>query len=193
MNCPICENLLGPDGSCRYCSKTRPSLGKSGLKSGLIALVVAGVALTVGLKQLGYLSRQTGMQWDQEMKGDWVRSEQKLAQIYRIHIVDRQDQALGENHRSYRPGERLVANFHLRAARAGVLQPRLLLDGAAPAQSKEPKPLRFSQGGYQEFHSTLIPVTIPEQPGKHVLRLEVEDPESHQKAFWETDIQVRKP
>lgn len=191
MNCPNCENLLGPDGSCRYCAKARPSLGKSSLKSGLIALILVGVAGYFGARQLGFLSQKTGMQWDQEMAGPWTRSDQKLAQLYRIHIVDRQDQALGENQRSYHPGDKLVANFHVRSARPGTLQPRLLVTGPAAAQGKEPKPLQFREGDFQQFHSCLIPVTLPEQAGKYVLRLEVEDPSSHQKAFWETDIQIQ--
>lgn len=191
MNCSLCGNLLGPDGSCRYCERARPSLGKSSLKSLFLALVIAGVAGYFGLRQLGYLSRKTGMQWDQEMIGDWVRTNQKLAQLYRIHIVDRQDQALSKERRSFKPEERLVANFHIRSARPGILQPQVKIDGTT--QGKQPKPLQFTQGDYQQFHSTLASFTTPATPGKHVLRLEVEDPGSHEKAFWETDIQVQTP
>lgn len=191
MNCPQCERLLHADGSCRYCARARPSLGKSGLKSCVIALTVVFIAAYFGEKQLGLLSRWTGMQWDQEMTGAWTRSDQKLAQLYRIHIVDRQDQALGEKNRNYHVGDKLVANFHVRAARPGALQPRLLLSGPAATQGKDHKPLQFREGDFQQFHSCLLPVTLPELPGQYVLRLEVEDPATHQKAFWETDIQIQ--
>lgn len=191
MNCSRCENLLPADGHCRYCDRRRSSLGKSSLKSGLIAVLILSLAGCFGLKQLGFLSRQTGMHWDQEMTGDWTRSQQALAQIYRIHIVDRQDKALGKDHRTYAPGDKLVANFHVRAANPGKLQPRLLLNGQAPLGSKELKPLDFSQGGFQQFHSCLLPLTLPSKSGAYVLRLELEDPASHQKTFWETDVQVQ--
>jgi len=192
MNCPRCENLLLPEGGCPYCDRPRPSLGKSSLKSCFIALVIAAVGGYFGAKQLGYLSQQTGMQWDEEMTGDWVRSQQGIAQIYRIHIVDRQDRALGKSQRSYHPGDRLVANFHVRSAKPGRLQPRVLLDGQPPKGAKEHKLLDFSQGEFAQFHSCLLPVTLPEAAGAYVLRLEVEDPQSHDKAFWETDIKVQK-
>lgn len=193
MTCEVCGRLLEPDGDCRYCSRKATPLALKVVKGCLIVLPLLVVAVYLGRGQLADLARRTGMQWDTEMEGPWVRTDQKACQIYRIHIVDRQDRALSESNRTYKPGDRLVANFHARAATPGTYQPRLLLTGPTSVEPKEGKPMTFTQGEFAEFHSSLISSAFPEeiQPGKYVLRLELSSGPAT--AFWETDVQVQKP
>ena len=192
MNCEVCGSLLEADGSCRYCERAKPSLGKSALKSCLIALLVVIVAGYFAGRHYRDLQQRSGIQWDEQMAGPWARQGGRGVQIYRIHIVDRQDQSLDETHRSFKAGDKLVANFHFRSANPGRFQPRLLLTGPTPIQAKEHKALEI---GPDQFRSCLIPVTIPPEAeaGKYVLSLELHESKTGRKAFWETDIQVQKP
>lgn len=195
MNCEVCRSLLQADGSCSHCRRARPNLVKSAFRAGLIALLVVSGGGYLAHRHYRDLQKRSGIQWDQQMTGPWVRQGGNGVQIYRIHIVDRQDRSLDESHRSYKPGDKLVANFHFRTAKAGAFQPRLLVTGATPIQAKEHKPLDVDAGNFERFRSCLIPVTIPPEAaaGKYVLRLEVEELKGGQKSFWETDVQVEKP
>jgi hypothetical protein len=188
MTCGVCGHLLDLEGDCPYCRRKTGPLAARVMKAILIALPLLAPAVYLGYSHLVDLARRTGMQWDSDMEGPWVRTDQKLCQIYRIHIVDRQDRALSQNNRAYKPGDRLVANFHARALKPGVYQPRLLITGQEP---KLGKPITFQQGNFEEFHSGLISTAISDQAGPRVLRLELEC--GNEKAFWETDIQVQKP
>ena len=124
------------------------------------------------------------------MAGPWTRSEQKLCHLYRIHFVDREKRDLTEKDRTYKPGDQLVANFHVRAAKPGPYQPKLTITGPAPVETRLGKPMTFKVGNFDEFHSGLILINIPAQAGAYVLRLELEC--GSERAFWETDIQVQK-
>ncbi|MBS2033478.1 hypothetical protein JST97_00710 [bacterium] len=192
MNCEVCGNLLLPDGACRSCSRKPASLVAKLAKAFLVAVPLVALGIYFGGRQLGELARRTGMQWDTEMTGAWVRTDQRVCEIYRIHIVDRQDRALSEKSRTYKPGDRLVANFHTRASKPGRYQPTLLLTGPTPIEPKPGKVIHFTQGEFQEFHSSLISAAIPDGalPGCYVIRLELTGPAGT--AFWETDIQVQK-
>jgi len=139
--------------------------------------------------KLQALSQQTGMQWDSEMTGDWVRTSRTGIYLYRIHIVDQRGTALGPETRTYHPGDKLVAAFHFRTARAGNFTPRVAL---GPVAGKTMVPLHVPAP--DTFKGTLIPVVLPPTlaPGSYPLRLEVEDDETHEKGFWETDVTIQK-
>lgn len=173
--CPHCGNL------------------QSGRWKGWLLLVVV---LCAGFSGYGYytraqladLSQRTGMQWDTEMTGDWVRTSRTSIYLYRIHIVDQRGSALGPQTRTYQRGDKLVAAFHFRTARAGNFTPRASL---GPVAGKTMVPLYVPAP--DQFKGTLIPLVLPPSlpAGRYPLRLEVEDDQTHEKGFWETDVTIK--
>lgn len=190
MRCVKCgtftEGLTRRD-TCPRCGKAQSEPWKARL-----ALLVAVGALFIGYQvysrnQLVDLAQKTGMQWDSEMTGGWVRTSKTGIYLYRIHIVDQHGTALGPDTRTYHPGDKLVAAFHFRTAKAGDFIPRASLgpvNGKTMVSMNVPLP--------DQFKGTLIPLVIPPTlaPGKYPFRLEVEDVKGTVKGFWETDVTV---
>lgn len=189
VRCAKCNRFTeGMQGRCPHCGASQSNRWKS-------AVVVA---LVLGVGWMGYrfytdsqlrdLSQKTGMQWDTEMRGDWVRTSESTIALYRIHIVDQRGGALGPEARTYHPGDKLVAGFHFRTKKAGNFTPRASL---GPVNGKTMVPLNVPAP--DQFKGTLIPVVLPAAlpPGKYPLRLEVEDDQTHEKGFWETDVTVQ--
>lgn len=159
-------------------------------------MIVLGLGLAgyAGYTQLAGLQHQTGVQWDREMRGPWVResSPQKSGvEMYRIHIKNQAEETLSAEQRLFHRGDKVVAAFHFRTQRPGRFQPRVVVTGPTAINPPVRPTLQIRGAGFSEFKATLLPFVIPQdsQTGSYVLRIEVED-EQGRKGFWETDFEV---
>ena len=96
----------------------------------VLAVVVVGYGYQYfSQSEVQSLHTQSGIQWDTEMAGDWVRQSQPSqsgVEIYRIHITQG-EQVFGPDRRSLKAGEKLAVSLHFRVAKAGKYQARVVL------------------------------------------------------------------
>lgn len=158
---------------------------------------VLGAFLLVGWMSgtLNRLWTQTGMQWDQEMSGDWARQtvpENVGIEIYRIHIVDNSERELRAEMREFAPVDKLAVAFHFRTKSGGNFDARVqVLDRSGTVVASGEK-LGVPNAGqnFKQFSGIVVPIKLPESTGSYKLRLEVSERKSTSLAFWETDIQL---
>jgi hypothetical protein len=139
------------------------------------------------------LHTQSGIQWDAEMTGDWVRQSEPSesgVEIYRIHITQG-EQVFGPDQRSLIAREKLAVSLHFRVAKAGKYQARVVLldhEGVVKAEG-EKSPIPVQQGGFSQFRGVVLLTDVPADiPKTGVLRLEVNGVESEASGFWEADF-----
>lgn len=194
--CPSCKSLEYSGGNCPICGYVPFSVGRSGFRALLFAIVIGIPLAGLGWKILAQLRQKSGVQWDSEMQGAWVRTSseaQSGISIYRIHITNQSGQALDEKHREFHGGDKIAATMHLRTQRTGSFQPRLTFAGPGSISPKEGPILTFRRGDMEEFHSSLLVTPLPKdaKPGTYKIRLEVEELDRKSVAFWETDITIK--
>ena len=160
-----------------------------GLLLGLFGLYSSGV--------LGGLSQTTGLQWDEQMRGDWVSESTPDAsgiEIYRIHVTDKTGRQLTRSQRDFPAGDTLAAAFHFRCLRAGRFDARVeVIDPTGKVLARGEKrgiPNRGIQ--FSEFHGIVIPVKLPDQAiAKATIRLQVVGDQGDI-AFWSTTFALTK-
>ena len=160
----------------------------------VLSIIVVGYAYRYFAdSEVRSLHNQSGIQWDAEMAGDWVRESEPSTsgvEIYRIHITQG-EQVFGPDRRLLTAGEKLAVSLHFRVAQAGSYKARVVLldqDGVVRAEG-EKSPIPVQQGGFSQFRGIVLLTDVPaDLPDTGVLRLEVNDLDSETSGFWEADF-----
>lgn len=160
----------------------------------VLAVVVVGYGYQYfSQSEVQSLHTQSGIQWDTEMAGDWVRQSQPSqsgVEIYRIHITQG-EQVFGPDRRSMKAGEKLAVSLHFRVAKAGKYQARVVLlddEGVVKAEG-EKSPIPVQQGQFSQFRGVVLLTEVPTDiPKTGVLRLEVNGLGTEASGFWEADF-----
>ncbi len=159
----------------------------------LLSIVVVGFAYRYFAEsEVQGLHTQSGIQWDTEMSGDWVRQSEARksgVEIYRIHITQG-EHVFGPDQRSLIAGQKLAVSLHFRVAEAGKYQARVVLlddEGKVKAEG-EKSPIPVQQGQFSQFRGVVLITDVPAPiPQTGVLRLEVNGLDNEASGFWEAD------
>lgn len=162
------------------------------------------ILFTVVLISVGYylkgdaeirdLEEKTGLQWDSEMRGDWVRESGRAegVEIYRLHF-SQGEHVIGPENRRLLPGVKLACSLHFRVASPGKYQARVLLLGANDEllAESEKSPILVDQGAYSQFRGIALVLKTPTNlTGSVRFRLEVTAIDGAENGFWETDLKI---
>ncbi len=162
----------------------------------LVGALIGVLVLIAGMTGvLNSLWTQSGMQWDQEMTGSWVRQSQPNTvgiEIYRVHIVDSDARELTEDMTSFPPSSKLSVAFHFRTVKSRNYDARVkILDREENVVASGEK--LGIPNEVEHFSGIVVPLKLPKSPGDFRIRLEVCATDSTRIAFWETDIQLANP